>query len=487
VAKYAIIIGVEKYQDSSISQVVFAEADANDFSVTLVQHGFALVNQVILTSAQATKNVIESKLRLLLRRLKDDDVLYFFYAGHGFSKNGANYITCHDCQRGDLANSSIALQTIFSQLKSSKCNRVVMFLDACESGMTATADMRGIYSVLTREELEDFFRSAEYHICFAACKEDEYSYPSNKLGHGVWTYHVLQALGGHAPLALEANNIVSPRSLQNYLSKEVPTWLALNRTDGAIQTPWFYGTQSRDFMIADVGPVLAKRKLTKTQDRVLKRAVLSRTIYGERVRSLSGYRKQDHSIPIRINDSTNRFLADIAESEITQDVNELHGLLREQFKYLRKELSSGVEGTSGNIIAPDFEYTVNVSLDPDDLSKLIWKRELSNLRDSDTLNRKEFDEVFRDMFDTVELEFNKRINLEEFIDTLEAAGIRPDYDSACTECMIRLPNIPGTIRVTDLHIELVQPRVAASPKTLIADFKKARLLLVQTDSASLLG
>lgn len=474
--KHAVIIGVEKYQDRTIKPVEYAEADAREFGVALAHHGFDSANQVVLTSAGATKNVIESRLRRLIKRLADDDVLCFFYAGHGFSKNDQNYITCHDSLRGDLAGTSIALQTIFEQLKASKCKRVLMFLDACEAGMTATADMRGIYSMLTPEELEAFFEGAEYHACFAACKGDEYSYPSNGLGHGVWTYHVLEALLGKAPLAVETKGLVTAASLQSYLAREVPSWMAKNRTDGAVQTPWFYGTQSHEFMIADVAALVAERKrASKPVPRSLRRAVLSRTFPGGRIRSLSGF-KRGHTVPDRVNEATTRFLGQCAESELKEDLDKVHARLREHFKYARKDIKPDVSETMASIVTPDFEYTVSVSLDPDDPSEVIWKRELSNIRDPTIVERKELAAVFGATFDTVELEFKEPLELAEFIDALEAAGLTPNYDAECTECTLTLSGVPGTIRVTDSCLQIVQSS-PEPPMVLVQAFQKAHALL----------
>jgi hypothetical protein len=42
-----------------------------------------------------------------VKALTKRDYLYIFYAGHGFSKNGHNYITCYDTDPDDLEDTSI--------------------------------------------------------------------------------------------------------------------------------------------------------------------------------------------------------------------------------------------------------------------------------------------------------------------------------------------------------------------------------------------
>ncbi len=109
--KYTLIIGVEKYQDKSIPSVPFAEADAKGFSKALALHNFS-INTKMLLNSHATKTTVESKLRQICSLLAPEDEFVFFYAGHGFTENDHNYITCFDSQFGDLIKTSISLQAM---------------------------------------------------------------------------------------------------------------------------------------------------------------------------------------------------------------------------------------------------------------------------------------------------------------------------------------------------------------------------------------
>src|SRR5436309_5164777 len=92
--RLAILIAIEDYNDSRIGSVQYAEADAKGFAAALELGG--PLDKVFLLSAGATKTSIESKVRQNVKALTKDDELFLFYAGHGFSKNGHNFITCHD-------------------------------------------------------------------------------------------------------------------------------------------------------------------------------------------------------------------------------------------------------------------------------------------------------------------------------------------------------------------------------------------------------
>jgi hypothetical protein len=80
--------------------------------------------------------------------------------------------------------------------------------------------------------------------------------PSRTLGHGIWTYHLLRALRGEELESVERDGLITSNSLQSYLAKMVPATVRATCT-GKAQARYLYGTQSREFLIADVGPLIS--------------------------------------------------------------------------------------------------------------------------------------------------------------------------------------------------------------------------------------
>lgn len=313
--KLALVIAVENYADTRIPPVHFAEEDAKGFEASLKLGGSA--STIALLNTRATKTTILSQLRQQLKFLIADDQLYIFYAGHGFSKNGKNFITCHDTDRDDLEKTSIKLKTLLDMCGQSACKRIAVFLDSCESGITEVPEMRGIYGTMSSTELQEFFQAAEYRTCFASCKILETSYSSKMLKHGVWTYHVIEALEGNAKAALEKSRYVTAASLQNYLSAEVPRTLKKVFSKPVIQTPWVYGSQSRDFIITDLDDVLKMRAAAKpTYDQV--KNIFLRFEQSVKIASLSGFIKGTHRVPTNNNGATASFVERISKKEIDE-------------------------------------------------------------------------------------------------------------------------------------------------------------------------
>jgi len=129
----AILIAVEEYADKAIRPVRYAKADAIEFGQAIKDHGFGEAGQEVCVDGQATKAIIESRVKKTIQSLVDGDTLFLYYAGHGFSKDGCNYLTCHDTQLSDLVATSIPLDSLLGQLHESKCSKIVMLFDSCES------------------------------------------------------------------------------------------------------------------------------------------------------------------------------------------------------------------------------------------------------------------------------------------------------------------------------------------------------------------
>jgi Caspase domain len=357
--KYSLLVAVEYYQDKSIPSVKYAENDAKELSKVFLELEFNKDEQAILLSTEATKATIESKIRKILKYLKEDDVFYFFYAGHGFSENGNNYITCHDTQLDDITETSIELQLIYQEIRNSICKHVVIFLDSCESGINIDQSMRGIFSNLSDDELKDFFKDNEYAVCFASCKNTESSYSSIQLTHGIWTHHLIQALSGEDAIALENQTYITSISLQNYLSQSIPRTLRSTITTQDTQTPWMCGGMTGDFLIADLTELLNKKR-TKANPNIqqLKRVLFSFTDY-KNIKSLQGFEK-NHTVPKYVNNTTRNFAESISEDDLAEEINKVFDKLRKSLKYKRRDMKILDQETGCRTIqTPDFNYNVS--------------------------------------------------------------------------------------------------------------------------------
>ena len=256
-ATYAVLIGIETYQQRGINSVQFAQADAAAMKDLLVQDlGVPAENITVWLDFEATKSVFENELPYLIRGLSPGDRFIFFYAGHGFFANGTNRLTTWDTHPGNLAGTTVSLEDVLLKpLKDQQGVDSLVFIDACAADLkTSLVQARDIVSDLTPNEFEALVRSTDHSAAFFACSPNEKAYPSDALQHGIWTYHLIQALQGDAEGALDRDRWITGDSLKNYLALAVPAYVRANTKIQGEQRPYAILSSNGPFGIHQVPP-----------------------------------------------------------------------------------------------------------------------------------------------------------------------------------------------------------------------------------------
>jgi hypothetical protein len=182
-ATFAVLIGIEHYQQQGIDSVQFAEADVSAVKDVLIQNlGVPVGNITIWLNSQATKAVFENDLPYIIRLLAPGDRLLLFYAGHGFFSNGANRLTTCDSHPTNLSETTVSLEDVLlAPLKQLPTVSSLVFIDACAANLKSNAvQARDIISDMTRAEFEALVQSTDHSGVFFACSPNEKAYPSQK-------------------------------------------------------------------------------------------------------------------------------------------------------------------------------------------------------------------------------------------------------------------------------------------------------------------
>lgn len=487
--KVAFLIAVETFACSQIQPLPFAEADVAALAEVLEPLGFAAVDRVVLVNQQATKSSIESRARRVLKGLDEGDELIFYYAGHGFSQGGTNWLACCDTDPDDLAATSVELGWLLKQFHGSDCQKISFFLATGGNGIPAADERSEIAPAWDHAELEEFFHSSEHNVCLAACMPNESPHSSAALKHGIWAYHVIEAFAGRVPEALEKGVYLTPYSLQNYLTREVPRTLAKAFATKKPQTPWMAGASGGQFRLADLTTIVAQPQ--ETADSYAGQ-IGSVTLLGQQsqsVRSLSGFNKKTHKVPDRVSDATASFVARIASEEIEQDIHRTFAALRSAFKFKRADLDVTNRGDgTATIITPYFNYSIAVELDREQTSKVVFRRTVDAIKEPAFIFSAAFAEVFANVFDTVELDMPSVVELDAVIDRIEELDddrIRLDYDPDVTYCRLHVAGVAGIITVTPHTLAIVHTG-PQPPQLLLQSLLAIQKLLDDQDNVPLL-
>lgn len=131
---YALIIGIDKYQDEKIDDLDFPISDATSFHETLVKYyNFKLEDITFLKNPTRTEMIIS--LDELRQKVTPEDNLLIFYAGHGFwdEKSGIGYWLPRDAAQSNTAN-WFRNSTLRDFIGSINSKHTLLIADACFSG-----------------------------------------------------------------------------------------------------------------------------------------------------------------------------------------------------------------------------------------------------------------------------------------------------------------------------------------------------------------
>lgn len=228
---FAIIISIENYTErgaDTIPPVKYASNDALEFKKILIEKmGVDEDDISFFNDNKALKADLENGLKSLFFQLTENDRLIFYYAGHGFHNGIINCLTTYDTYPSNLLGTTVSLrEVLLDPLKSSHCKNALIFIDACAQKLRDDSQRNHI-SNINEEEIMLIASEFPSYSIFLSCQTGESSYSCDELKHGVWTYHLIQSLSGKIQDAFykDQHNIITDRSLRDYLSKSVSAYV----------------------------------------------------------------------------------------------------------------------------------------------------------------------------------------------------------------------------------------------------------------------
>lgn len=246
--RFALVIGVNEYQDTQISRLDGASNDAKSLADTLVRHGGFPGEQVILfTSDQPperrpTRGNILRRLSNLRSIVPQDGLLLISFAGHGIERDGRAFLLPSDAQvSGDLAlleETAINADVIRNWVRQARIGQVVFILDACRNNPTegrgdagrplTAAYARGFNFDVRNREVSAFATLYATEIGHVA-----YEFKERKQGYFTWA--LVEGLKGGAA---NEQGEVTLAGLVKYLQETVPKRVRLDLGDEKKQKPF---------------------------------------------------------------------------------------------------------------------------------------------------------------------------------------------------------------------------------------------------------
>ena len=224
---HAIIIGINNYISESITDLNYAQQDAESIANLLVNSlGYEEHNIHLLINNDATQTNIKNKLYEVAMSASEDDRILVFYGGHGETINlptggEIGYLLPVDADRNNLYSSGISMQE-FKQISEITAAKHVLYLvDVCYGGIM-TVGTRGLSKDQFNNDekyLKKITSESARQIITAGGKDDK-AQERAIWGHSAFTKELLSGIeDGLADI--DQDGYITSDELGTYLAKKV--------------------------------------------------------------------------------------------------------------------------------------------------------------------------------------------------------------------------------------------------------------------------
>ncbi len=220
--KWAVVIGVDSFKDKRIPQLHFSAKDAADFAKFLVEKAnFAPDHVLLLLNADATRDNIIASLcdEWLLQRAGKNDLIMIYASSHGSpteldTAKKENYLIAHDTNEDRIFTTGINLSSLLTTIKDrTDCSRIVMILDACNSGAATAVQSKGLYRA---QNFDPDSLAGTGQIVISSSAAQQRSWESKRYQNGVFTHNLIESLGDP-----KTDLVTSFESLKDKVQSEV--------------------------------------------------------------------------------------------------------------------------------------------------------------------------------------------------------------------------------------------------------------------------
>jgi len=249
---HLLIVGIDEYQNPKYN-LNYAVADATGFKES-VEQGLSKITSkshvYFIKNGEAVRERIITKLTEIASVANPQDIFIFYYAGHGVMDSKADkefYLVPTDVTQlygddGGLKQKGISAKELKQIASGIPAQKQLYILDACQSAgaLTSVVATRG---AAEEKAIAQLARSTGTHWLTASGSE-QFATEFDELGHGVFTYALLEAISGKAD---SGDKRVTVNELKAYIESRVPE--ISEKYKGSPQYPSSFGF-GQDFPIS---------------------------------------------------------------------------------------------------------------------------------------------------------------------------------------------------------------------------------------------
>ncbi|PAX53470.1 caspase family protein [Brunnivagina elsteri] len=232
---WILLVGVNEYQDIRLPSLRYPSVDCQGLgeALTKATQGFPNKEVIIYHDFATQLPTIESirqSLEKIVSQTQPQDSILLYFSGHGMleEKSQQAVLCFRDTRTNDLLKTGLALQELLQMLGNSRSHQQMLCLDTCHSGdmnlLKVNGNARDVAIPETANpapQMMDVLRqraSKSKGFCaLLSCDRGQKSWEFPELGHGVFTYFLMQGLLGEAA---DQHGVIEADGLYKYVYRQ---------------------------------------------------------------------------------------------------------------------------------------------------------------------------------------------------------------------------------------------------------------------------
>ena len=190
--RYAFFVGVDDYSNG----ITPLKCACNDASTLALKFSAAGFESLLIPEKEAESSKIIQKLRTFCQKITADDLLVFYFAGHGHEYDGKHYLLARDGdpELRDIGN--ISLDSILTVTQKTQARRLFI-LDCCRDNLLAGRSTAYACETARSIALDNALKVKSGLIpplILSSCSSGEKAFEDQKSGHGYFTQALLKTI-----------------------------------------------------------------------------------------------------------------------------------------------------------------------------------------------------------------------------------------------------------------------------------------------------
>ncbi|MDH7517263.1 MAG: caspase family protein [Candidatus Thermoplasmatota archaeon] len=215
----ALVVGVADYPPAGPGgpDLQYTDDDARGMREVLKQNGWNENDITIFIDSQGTEGAITNKLNEIAGQTTSSSVSLFFFSGHGTKDGNGEAICCYD---------SYMYDTELNGILNNFNGRVVVILDTCYSGGMGPPGFNFNADDFITNFLQTLGAGNENRVILMACAANEYSYETDELKSGVFSYFVIEGFRGNADQQGNNDGVITAEETFNYAQPKTTNYMS---------------------------------------------------------------------------------------------------------------------------------------------------------------------------------------------------------------------------------------------------------------------